>query len=102
MTLFSKTVAERTRPGQRQDVEEQGIQATPKMHQNNPPNPPTSLHIPRLRPHRRRRRDNHQRPRLPRPRSPPTPLQSRRRVPVPLPSDRLLLAEPAAPLVPAP
>lgn len=24
MTLFSKTVAERTRPGQRQDVEEQG------------------------------------------------------------------------------
>lgn len=27
MTLFSKTVAERTRPGQRQDVEEQGMQA---------------------------------------------------------------------------
>lgn len=26
MTLFSKTVAERTRPGQRQDVEEQGTQ----------------------------------------------------------------------------
>lgn len=25
MTLFAKTVAERTRPGQRQDVEEQGI-----------------------------------------------------------------------------
>lgn len=24
MTLFSKTVAERTKPGQRQDVEEQG------------------------------------------------------------------------------
>ncbi|KAH8158614.1 hypothetical protein CIB48_g9630 [Xylaria polymorpha] len=29
MTLFSKTVAERTRPGQRQDVEEQG--ATPRL-----------------------------------------------------------------------
>jgi hypothetical protein len=25
MTLFSKTVAEQTRPGQRQDVEEQGM-----------------------------------------------------------------------------
>jgi len=25
MTVFSKTVAERTRPGQRQDVEEQGM-----------------------------------------------------------------------------
>jgi hypothetical protein len=25
MTLFSKTVAERTKPGQRQDVEEQGM-----------------------------------------------------------------------------
>jgi hypothetical protein len=25
MTLFAKTVAERTKPGQRQDVEEQGI-----------------------------------------------------------------------------
>jgi len=29
MTVFSKTVAERTRPGQRQDVEEQG---TPPCH----------------------------------------------------------------------
>ena len=25
MTLFSKTVAERTKPGQRQDIEEQGM-----------------------------------------------------------------------------
>jgi hypothetical protein len=29
MTLFSKTVAERTRPGQRQDVEEQGNASPP-------------------------------------------------------------------------
>lgn len=29
MTLFAKTVAERTRPGQRQDVEEQGKYSSP-------------------------------------------------------------------------
>lgn len=33
MTLFSKTVAERTRPGQRQDVEEQG-QKMPFLYAN--------------------------------------------------------------------
>ena len=43
MTLFSKTVAERTRPGQRQDVEEQG---TPSHFYVYPiPSPPTSTLI---------------------------------------------------------
>lgn len=37
MSLFSKTVAERTKPGQRQDVEEQGAHSPPVQF----PNPPS-------------------------------------------------------------
>ena len=40
MTLFSKTVAERTRPGQRQDVEEQGTRPIYTLKQNKPPDLP--------------------------------------------------------------
>ncbi|TVY41423.1 Synaptobrevin-like protein [Lachnellula subtilissima] len=83
--MFCKTVAERTRPGQRQDVEEQGT--TPPFPSSPNPTqpipyytplthpPPIRLHIPRLRPHRRNLRHHHNRPRLPRARRTPAALK---------------------------
>lgn len=101
MSLFSKTVAERTKPGQRQDVEEKCtpfsphplIKPSPSIHLQQTTK---SLYLPRLRPHRRRRRHHHQRPRLPSPSSAPTPLQSRRRIPLPLPPNRVRERNPDA------
>jgi hypothetical protein len=43
MTLFSKTVAERTRPGARSDIEEQG--GLPSLAQFSPPAPNAPLQI---------------------------------------------------------
>ena len=77
MTLFSKTVAERTRPGQRQDVEEQGRCRC--YHATGYPSlalvyilrarltllRPARLHFPRLRPNRGRCRHHHLRQGLP-------------------------------------
>lgn len=80
MTVFSKTVAERTRPGQRQDVEEQGTFPSPF------PSPtllipPLRLHLPCLLPHGRNLRHHNQQPGLPRASRAPAALESRRRIP---------------------
>ena len=91
MSLFSKTVAERTKPGQRQDVEEKctAPSALPW------PSPykcesqltcHSILHIPCIWSHRRRRRNYHQRSRLSCPGCTSTALKSRRRVPLSLSS----------------
>ena len=91
MSLFSKTVAERTKPGQRQDVEEKctAPSALPW------PSPykwesqltcHSILHIPCIRSHRRRRRNYHQRSRLSCPGCTSIALKGRRRVPLSLSS----------------
>jgi len=92
MTLFSKTVAERTRPGQRQDVEEQGMEYLfpylgPLANFRRP-------HFPCLWSHRRGRWCYHLRPWLSSPRCPSAALQSRWRVPLKVSSIRICKFEP--------
>ena len=92
MTLFSKTVAERTRPGQRQDVEEQGIKWSFPI--TRPLTNVSRLYFPRIRSHRRCRWRYYLRPWLSSPRCPSTALQSRRRVPLEVSSIRIFKFEP--------
>lgn len=95
MTLFSKTVAERTKPGQRQDVEEKCMVFNPSSDGNVLTVPSCSVHLSRLRPHGGRCRHHHLRRRLSCSRSAPAAFQSRRRISCPVPTKRLLYVKPA-------
>ena len=91
MSLFSKTVAERTKPGQRQDVEEKctAPSALPWLSPYKSESQLTChsiLHIPCIWSHRRRRWDYHQRSRLSCPSCTSIALKGRRRVPLSLSS----------------
>ena len=91
MSLFSKTVAERTKPGQRQDVEEKctAPSALPWPFPYKSESQLTChsiLHIPCIWPHRRRRRNYHQRSRLSCSSCTSIALKGRRRVPLSLSS----------------
>ena len=91
MSLFSKTVAERTKPGQRQDVEEKctAPSALPWPSQYKWEFQLTChsiLHIPCIWSHRRRRRNYHQRSRLSCLGCTSIALKGRRRVPLSLSS----------------
>ena len=113
MSLFSKTVAERTKPGQRQDVEEKctASHASLSIHVSSAPCKhlpaasqhnslrltfSSSLHIPCIWPHRRRRWHHNQRPRLPCTSCTSTAVKGRRRISLTLSTLRIRKFEPYA------